>query len=130
MALSALHALCNGAQEGRFRQLENRDDLWQLLVVIASRKATDQYRRWRRRQEVGESALHSPVELLADFTTQSFDSLAATCAELLPRLDGKLLEVAMLKLEGYTNQEIATRRNRSVKTIERYLKMIREKWDR
>jgi DNA-directed RNA polymerase specialized sigma24 family protein len=128
VALSAFHALCAGAREGRFRQLENRDDLWQLLVVIASRKATDQWRKASRRPEVGESALHAAVELVADARPESLESLAATCAELLPQLDAKLFEVAMMKLEGYTNAEIAQKRNRSEKTIERYLRMIRAKW--
>lgn len=129
VALSALHALCKGAREGRFRKLENRDDLWQLLVVITSRKATDQFRKTTRRKEVGESAMGIGVDLVANATPESVDTLASTCAELLPRLEGKLLEVAMLKLEGYTNEEIAERRNRSVKTVERYLKMIRAEWN-
>jgi DNA-binding CsgD family transcriptional regulator len=43
-------------------------------------------------------------------------------------LDGKLLEVALMKLAGYTNAEIAAKRERSEKTVERYLKMIRARW--
>lgn len=33
-----------------------------------------------------------------------------------------------MKLEGYTNAEIAERRNRSERTIERKLHLIRELW--
>ena len=128
VALSAFHALCSGAKEVRFRQLGSRDDLWQLLVVIAARKATDQFRKNRRRPEVGESAMYATMDLLADAKPESLESLAKTCSEALPRLDGKLLDVALMKLAGYTNAEIAEKRARSEKTIERYLRMIRAKW--
>src|SRR6516225_7420638 len=40
VALSAFHSLCRGAQRGRFPQLEDRDDLWRLLVVLTNRKAS------------------------------------------------------------------------------------------
>jgi hypothetical protein len=39
-----------------------------------------------------------------------------------------LREVAILKLRGYSNEEIANLRQRGLSTIERYLKMIREIW--
>jgi DNA-directed RNA polymerase specialized sigma24 family protein len=45
VALSVFDALCQGAVEGRFEQLADRDDLWRLLVAIASKKAVDQMRR-------------------------------------------------------------------------------------
>jgi hypothetical protein len=40
-ALSAFDSFCRGAEQGRFPQLNNRDDLWRLLVLITSRKAYD-----------------------------------------------------------------------------------------
>src|SRR3954469_1199717 len=41
VALSAFDSFCRGAEQGRFPKLEDRDDLWQLLVLIASRKAAN-----------------------------------------------------------------------------------------
>ena len=41
VALSAFDSFCRGAQRGRFPQLDDRDNLWRLLVVITSRKAVD-----------------------------------------------------------------------------------------
>src|SRR5438309_1437776 len=38
-ALSAFQSFCDGAANGRFPQLSDRDDLWRLLVVITARKA-------------------------------------------------------------------------------------------
>ena len=34
VALSAFDSFCRGANEGRFPQLHDRDDLWHLLVAI------------------------------------------------------------------------------------------------
>ena len=51
-ALSAFHILCDGAARGRFDRLGDRDDLWRLLVVITSNKATD-LRKWQGRAKRG-----------------------------------------------------------------------------
>ena len=57
VALSAFDSFCRGAEQGRFPQLADRDDLWQLLATITARKASDlrEYlgrdkRNWRRVQ--------------------------------------------------------------------------------
>src|SRR5690349_4606330 len=41
-ALSAFDSFCRGAARGRYPRLDDRDDLWRLLVVITERKALDQ----------------------------------------------------------------------------------------
>src|SRR5262245_49065489 len=41
VALSAFDSFCRGAGQGRFPRLEDRNDLWQLLVVVTARKALD-----------------------------------------------------------------------------------------
>src|SRR4051794_31367709 len=45
IALSAFKSLCLGAAKGRFPQLDDRDDLWRLLVVLTARKAIAHLRR-------------------------------------------------------------------------------------
>src|SRR5262249_34579127 len=40
-ALSAFDSLCQGAARGHFPRLDDRDDLWRVLVVITERKAID-----------------------------------------------------------------------------------------
>lgn len=42
--------------------------------------------------------------------------------------DDELRQIALLKLEGWTNEEIANRINRSLPTCERRLRLIRDKW--
>src|SRR3954447_25369794 len=41
VALSAFDSFCRGAEQGRFPQLHDRADLWQLLVLLTARKAID-----------------------------------------------------------------------------------------
>src|SRR5437660_6776624 len=45
VALSAFNNFCRGVQHGRFPQLSDRDNLWQLLVTITVQKAIDLMRR-------------------------------------------------------------------------------------
>lgn len=134
LALSALHALCIGAQDGRFHQLTNRNDIWQILMMIAARKASNARRRGHVRHEVAESDakiaadLQGVAELADENSVELFDSLNLHCEELLSRLDDRLRHVALLKLSGHTNEEIAGLRNRGLSTIERYLQLIRQIW--
>jgi DNA-directed RNA polymerase specialized sigma24 family protein len=46
IANRALWSLCKGARDGKFPRLNDRQDLWGLLVVITIRKATDQIAFW------------------------------------------------------------------------------------
>ena len=43
VALSAFDSFCRGAEQGRFPQLDGRDDLWHLLVVITVRKKPNNF---------------------------------------------------------------------------------------
>ena len=43
-------------------------------------------------------------------------------------LDDSLQTVALLKMQGYTNREIGQKIERSVPSVERYLKLIRATW--
>src|SRR6516225_6362744 len=48
VALSAFDSFCRGAAQGRFPQLLDRLDLWQLLVLLTARKAFDLAQHERR----------------------------------------------------------------------------------
>jgi len=48
VALSAFDSFCRAAASGRFPRLNDRDDLWQVLFVITTRKAIDLARRVNR----------------------------------------------------------------------------------
>ncbi len=56
VALSAFDSFCRGAALDRFPRLDDRNDLWQLLVVLTARKALD-LRQHERRQKRGGGAV-------------------------------------------------------------------------
>ena len=150
VALSTFASFCRRAEEGRFPRLFDRNDLWQLLLVIAYRKACDQIvqegrRRPRQGRAVHASALAAGPDgdesaLFADMIGQQpspamVAQTAEECRRLLAELgDETLRQVALWKLEGYTNDEIAPRmedgKGRSLATVELKLKMIRKRWEK
>jgi DNA-directed RNA polymerase specialized sigma24 family protein len=44
--------------------------------------------------------------------------------------DADLQAIAVAKLEGYTNEEIATRTGSALRSVERKLKLIRDIWEK
>jgi DNA-directed RNA polymerase specialized sigma24 family protein len=143
VALSTLASFYDGMAQGRFPDLADRHDLWGLLVTIAARKAAGQ-NRWEARQKRGggrvrhESALAAGPEPEIDDLAQvvgaepspEFAALVAEeCARRLRDLpDESLRQVALLKMEGYRNEEIAARLGHSLRTITRKLQVIRSLW--
>jgi len=69
--------------------------------------------------------------VLGDMPTPEMGVLAAEeCQRLLSLLpDDSLQEIALAKLEGYTNEEIAERLHCAPRTVERKLGKIREAWE-
>ena len=137
VALSAFNSFCQGAMAGRFPRLEDRHDLWRLLVTITARKAMKQIRDARRYKRGGtivrgESALQGGIgQVLGREPTPE---LAAQMVEQTQRLldlldNGPLRLIALLKLEGYTNEEIARSMDCSLRTVKRRLARIRQAWE-
>jgi DNA-directed RNA polymerase specialized sigma24 family protein len=143
VALSVFDSFCQRAARGRFPQLQDRDDLWRLLVVIAARKAInlvhhDHGQRRGGQRVVGESDL--PIagngadvpgleQIIGREPTPDFAALVAEEYErLLAKLDDEShRKVAIWKLEGYSNEEIALQSDCSLRTVERKLALIRKR---
>ncbi|HUQ71887.1 MAG TPA: ECF-type sigma factor [Planctomycetaceae bacterium] len=143
-ALSAFDSFCRGAEAGRFPQLADRDDLWRLLVTLTARKTFDQVRDEHRLKRgggavVGQSALRIAGEQSpADFewfvgrepTPEAASMVADECRRLLARLKtDELRTIAVWKMEGYTNEEIAAKLDCAPSTVERKLQRIRGQWE-
>lgn len=142
IAISAMDSLFRGATNARFPKLDDRHDLWKLLVTIAARKAIRQQRRHfadkRGGGQVrGESIFIRPDDPQAGIgqvlgpepTPELAAEVADTCSEMLAKLqDDKLVVIAQYKLEGYTNEEIAKKLDCTTRTVERKLERIRSKW--
>ncbi|MFO0841904.1 MAG: ECF-type sigma factor [Gemmataceae bacterium] len=137
-ALSAFDSFCRRAERGQFPDLKDREGLWALLVVLTARKVADQVKHDGRDkrgggQVRGDSALHggegeAGLDGLAgdDPTPEEAALLAEEVETLLGRLlDPVVRQVAVYKLEGYSNAEIASRQGCSVPTVERRLAIIR-----
>jgi DNA-directed RNA polymerase specialized sigma24 family protein len=137
VALSAFDSFCRAARHGRFPQLRDRNDLWHLLVLITARKALDlvQYeRRQKRRQPAPAPQAAEPPpgleEILGREPSPEFAAqVAEECQALLNRLgDPELQAVAVWKMEGYTNEEIAAKLGCVARTVERKVRVIRSIW--
>ncbi len=133
IALSAFNSFCRGAEAGRFPALADRNDLWQILMMLTARKSIDAIDRERAIKRGGGRvrSIDGPSfeEVVGVEPTPSF---AAEVAEefrgLLDRLDAELRPIALWKLEGFTNAEIAVKIGRAIATVERKLDKIRKTW--
>jgi DNA-directed RNA polymerase specialized sigma24 family protein len=142
VALSAFDSFCRGAEQGRFPQLQDQNDLWRLLVVITARKALALMRHEGRQKRGGVDTV-GPADwqglseddpgieqIIGPEPTPAFAAqVAEEYRRLLDDLDNEeLCSVAVWKMEGHTTQEIATRLGCVPRTVERKLKVIRSIW--
>jgi DNA-directed RNA polymerase specialized sigma24 family protein len=139
VALSAFDSFCRAAEQGRFPQLADRNSLWRLLMVITARKAAHQKRDAGRQKRGGGSATVSEADeegLLNSVLSREPDpAFAAEVAEqsraLLNGLaNEELRQIALRKMEGYTNEEIAAQLGFALATVERRLRLIRKRWEK
>lgn len=145
VALSAMHSFCRAVATHRYPELEDRHGVWKVLVTITGHKAIAQIRRQRAQMRGGghvrgESAFdqrEDPEEspgidavLGCEPTPELAVLMAETCEGLLERLADPLLrEIALRKLEGCTNAEIARTLGVTERSIERKLNRIRKLWN-
>ena len=144
VALSALNSLWDRISAGQLPEVRGRDELWRLLVVITARKVVTRVRSESRQKRGGgkvvdEAALATgtqPVngDVLAQFVsaepTPEFVAMIAeeTVRKLDSLPDPMLRQVAVLRMEGHTNPEIAAKLGCVVRTVERKLDVIRTLW--
>jgi RNA polymerase sigma factor (sigma-70 family) len=133
----------NRLRRGDF-DLADRDALWALLVTITLNKVRNaaDYHLAAKRDVRREQALPSSDESRSDAPRQAIilegtsptpDEAAALNEALERRLrdlpEPDLRQVALMKLDGYTNREIADRIECSERGIERKLSLIRRRWE-
>jgi DNA-directed RNA polymerase specialized sigma24 family protein len=143
VALSAFDSFCRGVEAGRFPRLADREDLWRLLVVMTARKAFHLLRdesRHKRGGKAGAPTVARAVQteeaalerVLGREPSPAFAAqVAEECLRLLAKLeDAELCSVALWKMEGYSNDEIAVRLDCAPRTVERKLRLIRGLWEK
>ena len=139
VALSAFDSFCRSAEQGRFPRLTDRDSLWRLLVTITARKAAHQARDAGRQKQGGGAvrlagaAAELALEQLSDRepSPEFAAEVADECQRLLGRLaDPELETAALMKMEGYTVEEIAGRLGCAPRSVKRKLALIRTIWEK
>ena len=144
VALSAFQTFCDRVGRGQFPQLNGRDDLWRLLVVITTRKAASILRQRACQKRgggklVGESALREGPDAAVEglvllLGREPSPELAVQLAEDFRRLTEALSTptlrtVALMRLEGHTTSEIGRHLAISPRSVERKLCLIRKIWE-
>jgi DNA-directed RNA polymerase specialized sigma24 family protein len=136
VALSAFHSFCRAAEQGRFPKLDDRDDVWRLLVVLTTRKAAHLIRDGNRLKRGGGGSWErggEEVDLDLVAGEEPDPKFVAEVAEesrrLLSRLDDAQRAIVMWKMEGYTNEEVAVKLACVPRTVERKLRLIRAIWE-
>jgi DNA-directed RNA polymerase specialized sigma24 family protein len=136
VALSAFDSFYQRAEAGKFPQLNDREDLWRVLMVITSRKALRLLRDERRQKRGGNLSIEECndrelEQVIGDEPTPEFAvQVAEQVAYRLDRLPDQFLRsIALGKLEGYTNEELAAQFRCAPRTIERKLCLIRGLWE-
>ncbi len=140
IAISVFESFYRAAENGRFPDLSGRDDLWRLLLRMAARKIIDQQRRDTTVRRGGEETIQpifsqnpagedAIIQVIGDEPSPEMVlMMTESCEELLAHLEDETLQkIAVAKMEGYSNAEIAKQLGRSERTIERRLHLIREK---
>ena len=138
---SVYNSFCLRQRGGQF-ELQDRGDLWSLLVQITRNKARNlashhgrrrrNYRREIKPSEPSDSGSGEFDLLGTAATNQSPDDrlVFEEGLEQIKALDESLQKLALWKLAGYSNEEIASEKmmNCALRTVERKLKRIRDIW--
>jgi RNA polymerase sigma factor (sigma-70 family) len=132
----------NRLRRGDF-DLADRDELWALLMTITRNKAcTAANRLFAAQRDVRRARPLSPSDESSSaisheaVTLEAAEPTPAEAAALNEALERRLRDlpepdlrqVALMKLEGFTNREIAEAMACSDRSVERKLSLIRKRW--
>ena len=138
---SMYKSFCLREQRGEY-DLTGRDALWRLLVTITLRKARNTAKKHgRERRDVARELTIADRDESgsAHWALEQMDAAGPSPAEaallneaLERRLEvlanPELRQIALWRLEGYTNREIAHRLDCTERSVERRMERIRSKW--
>jgi len=140
IATDAFLALIDGIRQKRFDRVRDRDDLWQMLILIAARRTIHVQRQLDRKKRGGgkvrgQSALgRANIDSIIDFigrdlSPEVFAQIQEMSQQLFAELPNDALRhVAAWRMAGHSNAEIATKLDVTERTVERKLKLIRDIW--
>ncbi len=137
----AFEKFLRAVSQNRFPKLNDRHDLWQVLVLLTERAAVDQYRKLTANRRGGGKVEGDPIgsndsecdgvrAIVDREPTPEFAVLAAEqYKQLLDTLDDdELRAIAVAKMEGMSNREISAQADLGLRSVERKLNLIRSIW--
>ena len=135
IASSAFFEIFRAMDEGRLESVDDRDGLWRVLVVIADQKMIDQRRYLGRAKRGGGQVRGHSAFMVAD--TDQFDQIPdpspdfveqfqMALSESLGTLRQDLRKIAVWKMAGHTNLEIAQFLGCVEESVRRKVLLIRE----
>ncbi|WP_417379107.1 ECF-type sigma factor [Gimesia sp.] len=138
IVLSVFESVWAASQQGRFDSVQNRDELWWLLIAMTHRKAVTHIRRETAQKR---TSLHGklPVSMNSIENFQAFVStdrspeyfviMEEEYQRALKKLsDDNLKKIAVYKIQGYTHEEICELLDISPATVTRKVRLIRKVW--
>ncbi len=139
VALNVFRSLCEGVEQGRFNELNDREDLWKLLLAMTRHKSMNQVRDQRAQkrgsgQVAGNSIFASDMQGFEaiwseDPTPEFLVEVEEEQTRLLNLLQGKNHRaIAELRLQGFSVEETASQLGISPRSVKRKLALIRETW--
>ena len=135
----ALETFFKDVRRDRFPHLADRNDLWRILLVLTLRKVLQNIRSNRAAKRGGGQVRGDSV-FISGSKAAGFDKLPSSnmsfaeelSMEMQEQLDSlgedSLKTIAIMKLQGFTNQEVAEATRVSERTVERKLERIRRHW--
>ena len=143
VVVNTFDSFYRGAKDGRYPDLHDRNNLWRLLIAMTANKARDLARHERRQKRGGGKVLNEAALMGTDeprssplmdvISREPTPQFAAELAEDVERRlsdldDETLRRIALWKMEGFQNEEIAEKLGCVSRTIERKLQLIRRLW--
>jgi len=139
---SAFDSFFRAAANGRYPQINDRNDLWKLLITITKRKVLDRIQSETRIKRGGGKVLREADLAAAEGESAGLEEVAgseptpefaAMVAEEYQRLldslpDPTHRKIAVLRMEGWNDDEIAEQIGCVRRTVGRKLHRIRNTW--
>lgn len=128
IALRSFYSMCRRVQDkDRPLHLDDRDDLWRLLATRTISRAIDLVRKHKNIEVGCDAEVQSLIN--REPTPEEAAEMADECHLLLESLqDPELRQIAIWRVEGFTNEEIAKKLDCVTRTVERKVGRIRSLW--
>ena len=141
IANSVLQTIISNSAKGKLPNLQDRDSLWFLMIVIAQHAVIDKKRTAIKREQ-RSGPMHTMTDLMETYNLNLDEFLADddSQARLMDIIDcwEELLkslttdidrEIARLKMQSFSNREIAKLLGTIPKRVDRKVKDIAHRWE-